>query len=119
MSMLRCAFVLACLLLALTARAAVVEIEAGPIWNNMDAGSKCPGVCMARGALKWDGNWWTTSYLGGPPIYVSKLGRPGNCNDSSRETSSAGGTDGKAADRARLRRVVGQELGKEPDSRRG
>ena len=34
--------------------------EAGPLFNNMDAQSKCPGVCQQRGGRKWDGNWKTT-----------------------------------------------------------
>ena len=32
------------------------QVDAGPIWNNMDAGRKCP---MACGSAKWDGNWRT------------------------------------------------------------
>ncbi|MCP4383896.1 MAG: lectin MVL [Hyphomicrobiales bacterium] len=35
------------------------EIDAGPIWNNMDAQGKCPGVCSGAGGT-WDGNWRTT-----------------------------------------------------------
>jgi rubredoxin len=34
------------------------QVDAGPIFNNMDAQRKCPGVCGTR---KWDGNWRTTS----------------------------------------------------------
>jgi hypothetical protein len=54
---------LVALLLALgapTARAAVVEIEAGPIWADIDASSKCPKVCADRGAQRWTGDWHTT-----------------------------------------------------------
>lgn len=33
------------------------DVNAGPIWNNNDAQSKCPAVC---GGLKWNGQWTTT-----------------------------------------------------------
>src|SRR5262245_61375482 len=51
----------------------VLELDAGPIWSDRDAQSKCPGVCGARG---WEGAWRTTEpgvmsvcrcgYAGGP-----------------------------------------------------
>lgn len=31
-------------------------VSAGPIWNDVDAQRKCPGVCGRDG---WDGNWKT------------------------------------------------------------
>jgi rubredoxin len=34
-------------------------IEAGPIWNQMDAESKCPKVAAAKGGT-WNGQWRTT-----------------------------------------------------------
>lgn len=34
------------------------QVDAGPIWNNMDAERKCPAAC---GNAKWDGNWRTVS----------------------------------------------------------
>jgi hypothetical protein len=37
------------------------EYEAGPIWNNDDAGKKCPRVCDRVGS-SWDGNWRTTKW---------------------------------------------------------
>jgi len=39
---------------------AAENVDAGPIWNNMDAQSKCPGVCSAAGGT-WNGNWLTTA----------------------------------------------------------
>lgn len=41
-----------------TPRSALVE--AGPLWNQMDAQNKCPGVCAQSGGRSWDGNWKTT-----------------------------------------------------------
>ena len=53
---------IAAMMLALTfgaASAATKDINAGPIWDNLDAQGKCPGVCSAAGG-DWDGNWHTT-----------------------------------------------------------
>lgn len=36
------------------------SVQAGPIWSNMDAQGKCPGVCRQAGASRWNGNWRTT-----------------------------------------------------------
>lgn len=36
-----------------------VDMNAGPIWSNQDAPSKCPTVCSNAG-LKWNGQWRTT-----------------------------------------------------------
>lgn len=33
------------------------DVNAGPIWNNADAQSKCPAVCAG---LLWNGQWTTT-----------------------------------------------------------
>jgi hypothetical protein len=33
------------------------DVDAGPIWSNPDAQSKCPAVCSG---LKWNGQWTTT-----------------------------------------------------------
>ncbi len=35
-----------------------VDLEAGPIWSNADAQSKCPAVCDPSGS--WHGQWVTT-----------------------------------------------------------
>lgn len=35
------------------------QLNAGPIWNNRDAGQKCPSLCGANGG-KWTGQWSTT-----------------------------------------------------------
>lgn len=35
------------------------DLEAGPIWNDGDADTKCPSVCEARGA-SWTKQWRTT-----------------------------------------------------------
>ena len=37
--------------------ASAQEIEAGPIWNQADAQTKCPAACGPRG---WSGGWRTT-----------------------------------------------------------
>lgn len=37
----------------------VENVEAGPIWNDSDAQSKCPGVASASGGV-WTGQWHTT-----------------------------------------------------------
>jgi hypothetical protein len=34
-----------------------VQVDAGPIWHNLDAQNKCPGVCNKFG--RWNGNWTT------------------------------------------------------------
>jgi hypothetical protein len=47
----------ACLAGGYDARA--VDIEAGPIWSNADAQTKCPRVCASRN-LVWNGHWVTT-----------------------------------------------------------
>lgn len=60
MRMTRWLLTIVWLLATAGAPAAVVEIDAGPIWNNIDAGNKCPGLCSARGAIKWTGDWRTT-----------------------------------------------------------
>jgi hypothetical protein len=33
--------------------------EAGPIWSNDDAQTKCPQTCAP---LAWEGVWWTTKW---------------------------------------------------------
>lgn len=35
------------------------DAEAGPVWNDADAGGKCPAVCSHFGA-HWNGQWSTT-----------------------------------------------------------
>jgi len=35
------------------------DVDAGPIWNNDDAKTKCPGVCGKTKGV-WNGNWKTT-----------------------------------------------------------
>jgi len=61
MRMVRCGA--AALLLVFTSVGASaqqnVAIDAGPIWNDNDAKTKCPNVARARGGI-WTGNWWTT-----------------------------------------------------------
>ena len=42
------------------APASAVDIQAGPIFSNMDAQNKCPGVCQRSNGRTWDGNWRTT-----------------------------------------------------------
>jgi len=37
--------------------AMAIDVNAGPIWSNEDAQSKCPAVC---GGLTWNGQWTTT-----------------------------------------------------------
>ena len=39
--------------------ARAVEIQAGPIWNNMDAQGKCPRVCQQNNSSRWNGQWHT------------------------------------------------------------
>lgn len=45
-----------CLMAAVAAPAAAIDRNAGPIWNNADAGRKCPGVCAP---MRWNGQWRT------------------------------------------------------------
>lgn len=33
---------------------------AGPLFNQMEAQNRCPGVCQQNGNRSWDGNWKTT-----------------------------------------------------------
>lgn len=35
------------------------SFNAGPIWNNADAQTKCPAVCISHDR-SWNGNWVTT-----------------------------------------------------------
>lgn len=37
----------------------VVAVDAGPIWSDADAQTKCPNVARTRGGI-WTGHWWTT-----------------------------------------------------------
>jgi hypothetical protein len=41
------------------AHEAPVNVEAGPIWNQADAQTKCPQIANANGGV-WDGQWHTT-----------------------------------------------------------
>lgn len=57
--MIRRAVALAALLaMAGPASADVRQIDAGPIWNDWDAESKCPGVCSDNDR-EWTGEWRT------------------------------------------------------------
>lgn len=66
---------------AVSAQTTKVEVNAGPIWNQADAQSKCPAVAKAHGGV-WDGQWRTTvpgqmsvcevKYPGRPGKYVVK-----------------------------------------------
>ena len=38
----------------------VIDVLAGPIWNNEDAKKKCPIVCASYGG-EWNGQWTTPS----------------------------------------------------------
>jgi Mannan-binding protein len=40
-------------------RLRTIDVEAGPIWNQSDAQTKCPQVAKAIGGA-WDGQWRTT-----------------------------------------------------------
>jgi hypothetical protein len=52
--------VFACGLASLAMPAAqAVEVQAGPIFNNMDAQGKCPRVCQQNGNSRWNGQWHT------------------------------------------------------------
>ncbi|MBV8196811.1 MAG: mannan-binding lectin [Candidatus Eremiobacteraeota bacterium] len=42
-------------------RAEIEAIEAGPIWNQIDAERKCPEVAKANGGI-WNGQWRTTVF---------------------------------------------------------
>lgn len=42
-----------------SANAESFTIEAGPIWGNNDANSKCPNICKGQNG-QWSGHWWTT-----------------------------------------------------------
>jgi hypothetical protein len=46
--------------LMLAPAAAAEDIDAGPIWSNIDAQTKCPGVCASAGG-SWNGNWVTVA----------------------------------------------------------
>ena len=37
----------------------VKAIEAGPIWNQADANTKCTALAKENNA-RWTGQWWTT-----------------------------------------------------------
>jgi hypothetical protein len=41
------------------AHKAPINVEAGPIWNQADAQTKCPQIAKANGGV-WDGQWRTT-----------------------------------------------------------
>lgn len=44
---------------AALAQSRTVNLEAGPIWSQVDAQSKCPGVAKANDGV-WTGQWQTT-----------------------------------------------------------
>lgn len=41
------------------AQSRTTSVEAGPIWNQADAETKCPNVAKANGGV-WNGQWRTT-----------------------------------------------------------
>lgn len=41
------------------AKSGETTVEAGPIWNQIDAESKCPKAAGKAGGT-WTGKWWTT-----------------------------------------------------------
>ena len=56
----RWSFALVGALAALAAAPArAVDIQAGPIFSNMDAQNKCPNVCRQNGNSRWTGQWHT------------------------------------------------------------
>jgi hypothetical protein len=62
--MKRTVVLLAVLMLAAFAQAGMAQgkscaVDAGPIWNQQDAETKCPKTC-GSGWGPWDGQWWTT-----------------------------------------------------------
>ena len=57
--MLVCAAPAALLLASAPAAAKPREVEAGPIWNQMDAERKCPQAARKAGG-SWTGQWRTT-----------------------------------------------------------
>ncbi len=63
-------------------------VEAGPLFNNMDAQNKCPGVCAQAGGGNWDGNWKTT-----------QPGRMSVCSCSGQAMSSGPGASCSARSR--------------------
>ena len=71
-------------------------IEAGPIWNDMDAQRKCPKTCDDG---KWDGKWKTT-----------KEGKMSvcNCSGTTRQSSM---TKGTAPSRVKPQRVSAGKKG--------
>ncbi|MBL9029878.1 MAG: mannan-binding lectin [Caedimonas sp.] len=52
-------FIVLCYVFTFAGIAGAVDIDAGPIWNNGDAKTKCPNVCKGKG-MTWNGNWVTT-----------------------------------------------------------
>lgn len=46
-------------LIMINAPASAAEIKAGPIWNDVDAGIKCPIACQSN-SRQWTGQWRTT-----------------------------------------------------------
>ena len=53
-------FAFACALASLAMPASgATEIQAGPIFNNMDAQNKCPRVCQQNNNSRWNGQWRT------------------------------------------------------------
>ncbi len=42
-----------------TAGGQTMRVQAGPIWNDMDARKKCPATCSGQGR-HWTGQWVTT-----------------------------------------------------------
>ena len=62
--MKRTIMLVAVLMLVAFAHAGIAQqkscvVNAGPIWNQQDANTKCPATCGA-GYGAWDGQWWTT-----------------------------------------------------------
>lgn len=46
------------------APARAVDIQAGPIFSNIDAQGKCPNVCRQNGNSRWTGQWHTIQGTG-------------------------------------------------------
>jgi mRNA-degrading endonuclease RelE of RelBE toxin-antitoxin system len=48
-------------LVSFSGKALAKDVNAGPIWNNIDAKAKCPKVCT-KVNCKWNGQWKTTQF---------------------------------------------------------
>lgn len=83
-------FLLLLIVVLLPVAASGAEVDAGPIWNNIDAQRKCGPVCAQAGGT-WTGHWRTTQ-MGRQSVCDCKGARRGHHERSDRHGRRGSGS---------------------------